>query len=154
MGDGPLILAYDGSGPAKAAISDAARLFPGHDVVVVTIWSSLAGAARATRIAVPDDVIRTAIKNLEAASQATARDMAREGAHLAREAGMAADDMIVEARPNIWSAILRVGDDIDAAAIVVGSRGRSGIRSAVLGSVSSGIVQHSSRPVLVVHGRQ
>ena len=133
MGDGVLILAYDGSGPAKAAISDVARLFPGYEAVVVTGWSSIASAAQATRIALPDDIIRRAIENLEAASQATARDMAREGAQLAREAGIAADDMIVEARPNIWSAILRVRDDIDAAAIVVGSRGRSGIRSAVLG---------------------
>jgi hypothetical protein len=58
MGDGVLILAYDGSGPAKAAISDVARLFPGYEAVVVTGWSSIASAAQATRIALPDDIIR------------------------------------------------------------------------------------------------
>jgi nucleotide-binding universal stress UspA family protein len=148
---GPLIIGYDGSGPAQAAIGEAARLFRGHEVVVVTGWSSLAGAAPATRIALPDDIVRGAIESLEAASQATARDTAQEGADMAREAGMVAVDRIVEAEPNVWSALLRVADDIDAAAIIVGSRGRSGIRSIVLGSVSAGVVQHSARPVVIVH---
>jgi nucleotide-binding universal stress UspA family protein len=35
--------------------------------------------------------------------------------------------------------------------IAVGSRGRSGIRSAVLGSVSNGVLHNCTVPVLVVH---
>ena len=36
-------------------------------------------------------------------------------------------------------------------ALAVGSRGRSGLRSALLGSVSNAVVHHCRRPVIVVH---
>jgi nucleotide-binding universal stress UspA family protein len=35
---------------------------------------------------------------------------------------------------------------------VAGSRGRSSVAAAVLGSVSTGILHHTRRPVLVVRG--
>jgi nucleotide-binding universal stress UspA family protein len=47
-------------------------------------------------------------------------------------------------------AVEQVAEEHGAEAIVVGSRGLSGIKSLLLGSVSSGIVHHSVRPTLVV----
>ena len=41
-------------------------------------------------------------------------------------------------------------DAVDATVIVVGSRGRSTLAASVLGSVSTGILHHTKRPVLVV----
>ena len=40
------------------------------------------------------------------------------------------------------------------ALVVVGSRGRSGVRSAALGSVSHHVTQHVTTPVLIVQGGQ
>ena len=60
----------------------------------------------------------------------------------------------------LWQAILDVAEQRDAAVIVLGSRGLSGIKSFVLGSVSSAVVHHATRPTLVVrhgvagHGRR
>ena len=46
--------------------------------------------------------------------------------------------------------IVTLGEEIDASLVVMGSRGLGGIRRALLGSVSSSVVQHAHCPVLVV----
>jgi nucleotide-binding universal stress UspA family protein len=47
-------------------------------------------------------------------------------------------------------AIIAVADEQDADLIVTGSHGRGAIGSALLGSVSTALVKHAKRPVLVV----
>ena len=46
--------------------------------------------------------------------------------------------------------IVRVGEEIGAGLIVMGSRGLGGIRRALMGSVSDGVMRHAHCPVLVV----
>jgi nucleotide-binding universal stress UspA family protein len=47
--------------------------------------------------------------------------------------------------------VLDIANGNDAAAIVVGSRGLGGLSRMLMGSVSTAVVHHADRPVLVIH---
>ena len=80
-----------------------------------------------------------------------ASSVAAQGAALATHAGLIATADVVEATfDGTWRAILERADAEDASLIVIGARGLSAFQSFILGSVSHGVVQHASRPVLVV----
>ena len=76
-------------------------------------------------------------------------DRTAEGVQVAESAGFDAEGLSERAIGPAWKAVLDAADEHSSAAIVVGSRGLTGI-SAALGSVSNGVVHHSRRPVLVV----
>jgi nucleotide-binding universal stress UspA family protein len=50
--------------------------------------------------------------------------------------------------------IVHLAEDLGAGLIVVGSRGRGGMRRALMGSVSDSVVRHAHCPVLVVRPEQ
>jgi nucleotide-binding universal stress UspA family protein len=69
---------------------------------------------------------------------------------IARDAGLRPTGEVAEASGPLWEAIVEVADRLDAAVIVMGPRGLSGLRSTLLGSVSGAVVDHTDRPTLVV----
>jgi nucleotide-binding universal stress UspA family protein len=145
----PLLIGYDGSEPAATAVTAAARLFPGSSAIVACAWSRPVlsdGFGMAYTYSVPPDIQEKAAETAAAA----ARDTASAGAQIARQGGLVAEPLAIEASAGVWAALLAAAEERDAAAIVVGSRGHGRMRSALLGSVSAGIVHHAGRPVLVV----
>ena len=138
-----LLLAYDGSSGAKAAIDAAGRLFAGRPALIVSVCQSAAGAAGAGLIAVPAEVLGEAATRLDEESRRQAELLAEEGAAAARRGGIDASAKAIPSRGNTWSTLVRVAEDEGCEAIVVGSRGRSAVSSVLLGSVSSGVVHHS-----------
>jgi nucleotide-binding universal stress UspA family protein len=88
-------------------------------------------------------------QEIDSREEAAARAAADEGARAAREHGWDATPRIAGVRTAEWRTIVDVADELDAGLIVCGTRGLSGVRSLVLGSVSRAVLQHAGRPVLI-----
>ena len=74
-----------------------------------------------------------------------------EGVRLAQEAGLDAEPVAVEAGGPVWERRSSGSpSSTSAATIVMGSRGLTGLRAMLLGSVSSAVVHHADRPTLVI----
>ena len=150
MNQGPVLLAYDGSAHAKAAIERAGAVLQHGPAVVATAWTSFEGAAPAALLALPGDMVRDSAHMLDEAGREAAEELAAEGAELARAAGFDAEPRAVRSSGPFFAALLHEARELDARVIVAGSRGRSTIAAAVLGSVSTGILHLAGRPVLIV----
>lgn len=144
-----VLIAYDGSEPARQAIEHAGRLFPGRPALGcngVDIDSGRGGGrARSPAQALIDEAVR----NLDSAAQQDAAQTADDGAERARAAGLNASPLVLRRDPSTWASIVRLAHQRQVLAVVVGSRGRSAIKSAVLGSVSNAVVHNCRRPVVV-----
>jgi nucleotide-binding universal stress UspA family protein len=146
----PVLIAYDGSDGSKAAIDAAGRLFPDRRAIVVSVWHSMAAAAPASLIAIPAAVASRAYEELDSESERQAAARAAEGVTVAREAGLNASGEAVLCAGQVWATLVNTADEADADAIVLGSRGLSAVKSALVGSVANGVLHHSTRPVVVV----
>jgi len=154
MSAGPVLFAFDGSPHSRAAIAQAGALLRPGPAVVATAWTTFAGAAPAALLALPRDMVRESVADLDDANRETAEELAAEGAELARAAGFEAEPRAIRSAGPFFAALLDCAEELDAAAIVAGSRGRSTIAATVLGSVSTGLLHHTRRPVLVVRPEQ
>jgi nucleotide-binding universal stress UspA family protein len=146
-----LLIAYDGSDDATAAIRTASQLVREAAAVVVHVRREplMMERANLARAALPDSVIATAAQSYERAVAEAAQAIADQGATVAREAGLQAT-AVVRAALTPWRGVCAAAEEHGTDMIVCGSRGLGGFSRAVLGSTSSAVVHHASVPVMVV----
>lgn len=154
--EAPVLIAYDGSDSARHCVNEAAELFGSRRVVVVTAWEPGLNYAAAMPMSGMDLAPVPAI-DFEVAREADhelgehAERIARDGAELARSAGLQAEALALPHEAGVAKAIVEHAREVGAAAIVVGSRGLSGLRARMEGSTSGAVLKHAPCPVLVVH---
>ena len=147
---GTVLLCFDGSDDAAAAIKTAGEMLGARPAVVLTVWEPLRlwePWDPATILSVPLAKLISQETGLDQIAADIAREKAEHGAELARAAGFDATVRVARGRP--WEAICEVAEELDAEPIVIGSRGLGRARSALLGSVSSAVIAHARRAVVV-----
>jgi nucleotide-binding universal stress UspA family protein len=148
-----ILVCYDGSADAQAAIDQAGLLMAGSDATVLMIWETvLETMTRHGSLGMGFGMIGPYGDDgsSDAAIKRGAVDTAAEGARRAVAAGLVAQPRIVNRDDEIAAVILAEAADVDADVIVLGTRGLGGVKSLMLGSVSHAVLHHADRPVLVV----
>jgi nucleotide-binding universal stress UspA family protein len=144
MPEGPILICYDGSEGARRAIETAASLLGPRDAVVLDVGPILTAAES---MALASSVVPGSA--FEEVNRAEALVRARQGAALANQFGFKATERATLAAPT-WEGIVDVADELDAPVIVLGSRALPRLREFLEGGVSSDVVHHAGRPVLIV----
>jgi nucleotide-binding universal stress UspA family protein len=144
----PILIAYDGSACADLAIDRVAEEFGPRKAIILVVSEGLERVPFFGTAGVP--VEPETMELLADAAQKGAEAIAEKGAERARGLGLEASTAVADGGP-IWSAIVEAADQHDASVIALGSRGLSGVKHALLGSVSGAVAQHSRRSVFIVH---
>jgi nucleotide-binding universal stress UspA family protein len=149
-----VLVAYDGSASAQAALQATAELLPGAEAVVLTVYEAPVRLEHllAAHGPTPSPLERD-VADIRRLMEDEAKATAREGAELASEAGLAATAEIAAATGSAWPVILAEATQRESAALVCGTRGRGGLSRAWLGSTSSALLHHATLPIFVVPER-
>jgi nucleotide-binding universal stress UspA family protein len=151
--DAPVVIAYDGSEVSRAALREAAGLFSGRPALVVTVWEpALAtmamGAPDTLGMGMPPDP--ATVEAVDRLQREHASSVSADGAALAGSLGLAAEAQAVADERDVAETVIEIARQRDAAVLVVGSHGITGLRSRLLGSVARKLIERSDRPVLVI----
>ena len=135
-----ILIATDGSPSAQEAVDVGLELAKEQDADVtfvhVTDPDEFRGGRGGTHAIAHTEEIDDSETVLKAAGEA------------AEEAGVSY--ALERISGNTVESIVAFADEKDADVIVVGSRGRNSLATALLGSISHGVLHHARRPVLVV----
>jgi nucleotide-binding universal stress UspA family protein len=144
-----ILLCYDGSSDARAAIDRAGELLSGQPATVLTVWEPFIDLMVRSGASLGLPPLNAT--DIDAATEQAARERADEGVERARSAGLDAQPRTRSlVGTTIAATILSEADDVGADTVMVGTRGLTGLKSLLLGSVSHALLQHADRTVIVV----
>lgn len=127
------------SSHAWPGLEYALELYPEADITVVNVVDP-AGAGYGEH--------SSSEENKQVTAESQAEELFTAAISLANESGTDLTTTLIEGRPA--EAIVEHAENHSFDAIVMGSRGRSGVSRVLLGSVAGTVVENSSVPVTVV----
>jgi nucleotide-binding universal stress UspA family protein len=145
---GPVLLCFDGSDNASQAISAAGTLMVGREAIVLSVWEPVASLTSLNPLGEVVGEVTGIYREMDEVGAQLAKRQADEGVAVAGRAGFDAEPLTALGKP--WVEILRVAEERDVAAIVLGGGGLARLSSIVLGSVSARVLHSCPRPVLVI----
>jgi nucleotide-binding universal stress UspA family protein len=131
-----ILIAYDGSDPARRALEYSARVQPDDEVVLISVAPALIEGPRTPAYTDPSSA-----PDLH-------RELLEEAAAILAKTGVEAEPILAIGNPA--SEILDLADSRGVELIVIGRSGESAIRRFLMGSVSDRVVEHAQCDVLVV----
>jgi nucleotide-binding universal stress UspA family protein len=150
--NGPLLVGFDGSDGAVAAMRSAATLVATRSAIVVTVWEPALNDPLAWSSDVPGAAMldpETA-QLVDDAEQERARSVAEAGAELLRPLGFEAEATVGVDSGNVAETLIELASRRSAVAILIGSRGHGALKRLFLGSTGEGLMRHAHCPVIVV----
>jgi len=114
-----VLVPFDGSPEAVAALRRAAPLLAGHRLTVVTPWRSARPAAGLGRAVLPAGCVALAVRRLDDEARAQALRTARDGAVLAAECGLRAEARAWPVRGAWAPAVAAIARRLGADAVLV-----------------------------------
>lgn len=145
-----ILLATDGSEEATLAAETTADLVAktGSELHVVYVGS---GESPGGHVAVQAYDPLTEAEVQEERKQAKEKVLEEQVGYIEDSGGTVAESHLRTGRAD--TETVRLGEELGAGLIVVGSRGLGGMRRALVGSVSDSVVRHAHCPVLVVRAQ-
>jgi nucleotide-binding universal stress UspA family protein len=137
------LVGVDGSDPSLHAVRKAAELASATKGKLVLAYA----LAPMTQLG---EMYTWPSADLEESDRKNGETILRDAARVARELGCQAEAVLLEGSPAMALAE-QSAQDPEVDMVVVGSRGRGAVASALLGSVTEKLVRISKKPVLVVH---
>ena len=143
-----LLVAVDGSDNAARAARVAIALAEKFNAELIVCHAIQTPFYSFTQdgLAVPADVLKDYI----AAAREDANIMVDKLVQLAQANHVKAVSLIQENTFSVVEAIVNLAESRGVDLIVIGTRGRTGFKKLLMGSVSSGVMNHAQCPVLVV----
>jgi nucleotide-binding universal stress UspA family protein len=150
-----VLLATDGSEEAQLATTTAIAMSEstGSELHVLYVGEGANPYVDVVELAGDEAVTPRLDAELKRQFEQQARNMLDAEAERVRVAG----GTVAQAHLRMGKAdheIVTLAEEIGAGLIVLGSRGRGGIRRALVGSVSDSVVRHAHCPVLVVRSEK
>lgn len=139
-----ILIPTDGSKAVKPAEELALNLAEQHDATLHVLFivdqpASVSGTGEGF----------SGLDNLLAALEKEGHEVTNEIAKQADERGIETDAAVLRGNPR--EDILNYAEEYDIDLITIGTHGRTGVKRALLGSVTEGVVRHAEIPVLTVH---